>query len=91
MYNTAEECFELGLIAYSNDDAYHALCWMKEALDRLLVNGNKNIAFHAKVLEYYSCLLEDVRVKNKVLYTEVSEYYSYYLRKLVLKYTVVYF
>jgi hypothetical protein len=31
----ALECYDLGRVAYTNDDFYHTLMWMQEALDHL--------------------------------------------------------
>ncbi|CAF0724352.1 unnamed protein product [Didymodactylos carnosus] len=32
---SARECFDLGRVAYTNNDYYHTLMWMQEALDHL--------------------------------------------------------
>ncbi len=32
---TALDCYDLGRVAYANEDFYHTLMWMQEALDHL--------------------------------------------------------
>ena len=51
---TADDCFQLGKVAYNNEDFYHAIKWFTEALrvDQLEVD-NKTSVRHV-VLDYLS-------------------------------------
>lgn len=39
---SSEDCFELGRQSYVNDDHYHTILWMQEAMSRLDVESNNN-------------------------------------------------
>lgn len=47
----AAECFEIGRQSYAGNDFYHAVMWMQEAYDRVIVE-NKGNASTAIVLDY---------------------------------------
>lgn len=47
----AAECFEIGRHSYAGNDFYHAVMWMQEAYDRVIVE-NKGNASAAIVLDY---------------------------------------
>ncbi|XP_064458444.1 prolyl 4-hydroxylase subunit alpha-1-like isoform X2 [Ornithodoros turicata] len=48
---TAGDCFELGRQSYNNEDHYHTVLWMQEALERVEEEVNKTVD-KAEVLEY---------------------------------------
>ena len=50
---TAEDCLELGKIAYSESDYYHTELWMVQAL-RQLDEGEESAVDAANVLDYLS-------------------------------------
>lgn len=53
---TAKDCFEMGRQSYLNEDYYHTLLWMREAMDRLqksLNESDSNLSqIKADILEY---------------------------------------
>ncbi len=49
---TANDCFELGRQAYVNDDYYHTVLWMQEAIDRLDKEESVNPSDRVAILEY---------------------------------------
>ncbi|KAI1292184.1 Prolyl 4-hydroxylase subunit alpha-2 [Halotydeus destructor] len=48
---TAGDCFELGKHSYNNNDHYHTVLWMQEALDRVFAEDAKT-ADVSDILEY---------------------------------------
>lgn len=48
---SAGDCFELGRQSYNNEDHYHTVLWMQEALDRVDEELNKT-ADRVEILEY---------------------------------------
>ena len=57
MLFSAEDCFELGRIAYNQQDWYHSLKWMQETLNQLNENrenpkNTKTDVDRAAVLDY---------------------------------------
>lgn len=50
----ASECFEIGRMAYSGSDYYHAVMWMQEAYDRVRDEkiGNNSAAVVLDYLQY---------------------------------------
>lgn len=48
---SAGDCFELGRQSYNNEDHYHTVLWMQEALDRVDEEVDKT-ADRAEILEY---------------------------------------
>lgn len=51
LFLSAIDCFELGRIAYLQQDYYHTLIWMQEALDRLY-KEEQPTADEAEILEH---------------------------------------
>ncbi|CAG2121015.1 unnamed protein product, partial [Medioppia subpectinata] len=49
---TANDCFELGRQAYVNQDYYHTVLWMQEALDRLEREDSSAHTSKVTILEY---------------------------------------
>jgi prolyl 4-hydroxylase len=47
---TAFECFELGRVAYEEDDSYHTVIWMSEALTQFQIETNSSN--HSQVKEF---------------------------------------
>ena len=45
---SANDCFELGRLAYLEKDYYHTVLWMHEAMNRV----DNDSLFHAAVLDY---------------------------------------
>lgn len=50
---TAEDCFELGKIAYSDADYYHTELWMSQALKQL-DEGEESTLDKVTVIDYLS-------------------------------------
>ena len=50
---TAEDCFQLGKVAYNNEDFYHAIKWFDQALRVDDLETNKTISRHV-LLDYLS-------------------------------------
>lgn len=50
----AEECFELGRHAYRNEDFYHTILWMDEALTRSEDEVYAKSISKATILDYLS-------------------------------------
>ena len=51
---TAFECFELGRIAYENEDFYHAVRWLNESLEQLKNESLNPSVERLDVLDYLS-------------------------------------
>lgn len=51
---SSEDCFELGRQSYVNDDHYHTILWMQEAMSRLDIESNNRTRSFSKadVLDY---------------------------------------
>lgn len=53
---TAEDCYELGRLAYLKDDFYHTILWMQEGLKLLesdtTLNAKQKDTLHAKLLDH---------------------------------------
>ncbi|XP_030059305.1 prolyl 4-hydroxylase subunit alpha-1 isoform X2 [Microcaecilia unicolor] len=63
---TAEDCFELGKIAYSEADYYHTELWMEQAL-RQLDDGEESSVDKVSVLDYLSYALYQQGNLNKAV------------------------
>lgn len=50
---TANDCFELGRIAYNDGDYYHTILWMQEAL-ALVEKESPPTIFKSVLLDYLS-------------------------------------
>jgi len=50
---TADDCFQLGKVAYDNEDYYHAIKWFDQALLTDDVETNKTLS-RCVVLDYLS-------------------------------------
>ncbi|KAK3598748.1 hypothetical protein CHS0354_028800 [Potamilus streckersoni] len=48
---SAEECFEIGRQSYKNEDFYHTVMWMQEALDRNFIETNQTVS-RSLILDY---------------------------------------
>ena len=55
----ADDCFELGKIAYNKDDFYHCIMWMYEALNSNTIS-DENTVPRAKIFDYLSFALYKV-------------------------------
>lgn len=62
----AFECFELGRVAYENQDYYHALRWMNESLVQLELEGDKPSINQVTVLDYYAFTTAKVKFKKEL-------------------------
>lgn len=54
VYLTAEDCFELGKIAYTEADYYHTELWMEQALKQLDDGEISSVIDKVSVLDYLS-------------------------------------
>lgn len=63
---TAEDCFELGKIAYSEADYYHTDLWMEQAL-RQLDDGEESSVDKVSILDYLSYAVYQQGDLNKAL------------------------
>ena len=50
---SADDCFQLGKVAYNNEDFYHALKWFDQALSLDDIETNKTTVRHV-ILDYLS-------------------------------------
>lgn len=48
----ADDCFELGRQSYFNEDFYHTVLWMREALRKHDTEQNNTNTFKWEILEY---------------------------------------
>lgn len=55
----ADDCFQLGVIAYNRQDFYHAVMWLSQALE---ADGNEMVktAERAKILDYLAYAMYQV-------------------------------
>lgn len=70
---SSDDCFELGRQSYVNNDYYHTVLWMNEAMSRMRHDSsNRSLSFtKADVLEYLAfstykqgiCKTENDRMK----------------------------
>lgn len=60
IFVSAEDCFELGRIAYNNEDHYHSVMWMEEALKHHDAESVKTTD-RAVLLDYLSFSIYMVR------------------------------
>jgi len=58
---TADDCFQLGKVAYNNEDFYHAIMWFDQALQLDDVENYKTTS-RAALLDYFSFSLYMVSV-----------------------------
>jgi len=58
---TADDCFQLGMVAYNNADFYHAIMWFDQALQLDDVETYKTTS-RAAILNYFSYSLYVVSV-----------------------------
>lgn len=61
---TAEDCFDLGRIAYNNADYYHTVLWMEQAMDQL--QDNDVISDKALLLDYLAFAVYSVSTTTPV-------------------------
>lgn len=59
----AEECFEVGRQAYVGHDYYHAIMWMQEAYEKVVIEKNAT-APKTVVLDYLQYSLYKVSTDN---------------------------
>ena len=57
---TADDCFQLGKVAYDNEDYYHAIKWFDQALQIDNIETNKT-ACQTVILDYLSFSVFKVR------------------------------
>jgi len=69
----AFECFEMGRIAYDQEDFYHTVIWMIEALEQAELEGDKSTVDIATVLDYLA--YATAKQGNLVHAIEVSKRY----------------
>lgn len=50
---SAMDCFEVGRVAYNDEDYYHTMSWMNEAMHKLEKEQNKTVS-KAEVIDYLS-------------------------------------
>ena len=53
-FKLAEDCWELGRQAYNNDDHYHTVLWMAEALDKSEKENIFQTVSREEILDYLS-------------------------------------
>jgi len=58
---TASDCFELGRLAYLENDFYHTILWMRQALTRLEEDSDSEDFHRAYVLDYLAYALFMIR------------------------------
>lgn len=70
---TASDCFELGRRSYVNNDFYHTILWMREALDRCEEEGESE-SMKIEILDYLAFahykqnnIFEALRLTNEIL------------------------
>ncbi len=63
---TALDCYDLGRVAYANEDFYHTLMWMQEALDHLDKEINNESVNKFNILDHlaYATLKVNDRVAS---------------------------
>nr|XP_002735430.1 PREDICTED: prolyl 4-hydroxylase subunit alpha-1-like [Saccoglossus kowalevskii] len=63
----AQECFELGRVAYVAGDNYHTVIWMKEALRQLTTNNSSD---EATILDYlsYSTYMVAILIGSNIVF-----------------------
>ncbi|KAI6235644.1 Procollagen-proline 4-dioxygenase [Aphelenchoides besseyi] len=67
---SASDCFEIGRLAYNNEDYYHTLLWMDEAMERSK-RESPPTATEAEILEYLAfALYKQDNVKRALLATD---------------------
>lgn len=57
---TADDCFQLGKVAYNNEDFYHAIKWFDQALQLDDIETYKTTS-RAALLDYFSFSLYMVK------------------------------
>ncbi|KAL7078512.1 hypothetical protein ACQ4LE_002658 [Meloidogyne hapla] len=66
----AFDCFEIGRIAYNEEDYFHSLVWMQEALDRVKREMPPSIA-ESEILEYLAfALFKQGNIKRALVTTD---------------------
>ena len=60
-FSIVAECFDLGRIAYTNEDYYHTLMWMQEALDHLNREGNNTSVKKVDILDHLAYATSQVK------------------------------
>lgn len=71
MNSSAQDCFEIGRHAYNNEDYYHVLMWMEEALRRARETGQLTEDFEADILEYLAfAMFKQGNVKHALKMTD---------------------
>uniref|UniRef100_A0A914NY93 Tetratricopeptide repeat protein n=1 Tax=Meloidogyne incognita TaxID=6306 RepID=A0A914NY93_MELIC len=64
------DCFEIGRIAYNEEDYFHSLLWMQEALDRVKREMPPSIA-ESEILEYLAfALFKQGNIKHALITTD---------------------
>lgn len=64
----AWDCFELGRLAYNEEDFYHTVMWMEEALIRLRKGGDNQAVNLGSVLDYLAFAYYKVVFLNKLIF-----------------------
>lgn len=69
---SAFECFEIGRNAYNNEDYYHTLMWMEEAMNRLKdLKEDQQLSLEIECLEYLAfSMYKQNNVKHALRLTE---------------------
>lgn len=68
---SAHECFELGRVAYNENDNYHTILWMKEAMTRLPESGVAEDVDKATILDYLAwAVYQEGNMKEARKYTD---------------------
>jgi len=68
---TADDCFQLGKVAYDNEDYYHAIKWFDQALLTDDMETNK-MSCRSVILDYLSFSVFKVRVIFYLYFFSIS-------------------
>jgi hypothetical protein len=67
--HAAMECYELGAVAFENENYYNTVNWMVAALDQLDIEGSNYTIFAVPVLELFANATAKVAILFKLMYT----------------------
>ena len=65
-FSIVAECFDLGRIAYTNQDYYHTLMWMQEALDHINKEPNNTSVNKIDILDHLAYATSQVGFANSI-------------------------
>ncbi len=71
----ARDCYDLGRVAYTNDDFYHTLMWMQEALDHLNDEIGKESVNEFDILDHLAFATSEVKIFQEIFSIHVDSYF----------------